>query len=175
MKPCVVKQQLLTAARLRELLDYHPETGLFRWRVKPSKRIAAGALAGSPGRGGYLRVQFGGVTSYCNRLAVLYMTGSWPVGIVDHRNGDTANNEWLNLRDTSEGINQQNRHRASKRSKTGLLGVSVSGSLFQAHIREPGVSGSPGKQRYLGSFATAQEAHGVYLAAKRQLHAGCTI
>jgi hypothetical protein len=169
------KQKLLTAEKLRELLDYDPVSGVFRWRVKPNKSIAAGAEAGSVSGDGYLRIVIGRVTYYCNRLAVLYMTGEWPAGVVDHRDGNTLSNAWLNHRDTSQGINQQNRHRASSRSKTGLLGVVVCGNAFQAFIREPGRPGEPGKQRYLGRYRTAEEAHSVYLAAKRQMHAGCTI
>lgn len=32
-----------------------------------------------------------------------------------------------------------------------------------------------GKGNYLGQFKTAEEAHAVYVAAKRQLHPLCTI
>ena len=40
-----LKRQL-TAERLRELLDYAPETGLFYWRVR-SGRASAGSEAGT--------------------------------------------------------------------------------------------------------------------------------
>lgn len=32
-----------------------------------------------------------------------------------------------------------------------------------------------GKSKHLGCFATEEEAHEAYLAAKRQIHIGCTI
>ena len=36
----------LTQARVKELLEYHPEIGVFIWRVSPNKRILAGTIAG---------------------------------------------------------------------------------------------------------------------------------
>lgn len=163
---------LLTAERVRELLIYDPESGVFHWRVHMSKRVRAGSVAGSPGGvRGYLRISFDGKTHYAHRLAVLYMTGVAPDGEVDHRDGCPSNNRWANLRTADRSSNAQNLRRATARSSTGLLGASFDAERgqFIAQIQRRG------KRKTLGRFDTAQEAHDAYLAAKREIHEGCTI
>ena len=44
------------------------------------------------------------------------------------------------------------------------------GKKITARIKHP-----TGKKLYLGSFPTPEAAHAAYLAAKRKLHAGCTL
>lgn len=64
------------------------------------------------------------------------------------------------------------RRRSSHRdSASALLGVawSKSSRKFRARIW------SAGKEVHLGVFNTPEQAHEAYLAAKRRLHAGCTI
>jgi hypothetical protein len=42
----------LTAERLRQVLDYAPETGVFRWRTAVGSRAVAGTMAGVAERRG---------------------------------------------------------------------------------------------------------------------------
>ena len=158
----------LTHVRLRELLLYDPETGVFTWRAN-RRRVKAGDVAGYVDPRGYIQIGIDGSLHRANRLAWLYMTGEWPAGDVDHRDTDGANNRWLNLRDVSRSVNMQNRRRANTNNKTGLLGVSSIRNRFHATIW------LGKKQRLLGAFDTAEEAHATYVEAKRRLHAGCTI
>ena len=44
---------LLTASRLRELLDYDPETGVFTWRVTRAPHFRPGDIAGYIDPNGY--------------------------------------------------------------------------------------------------------------------------
>jgi hypothetical protein len=106
----------------------------------------------------------------CHRLAWLYMTGSLPTHQIDHIDGDRKNNRWTNLRDVTTSVNQQNRRTPRSDNSCGLIGVTrEKNNRFTASIR------FEGKQRRLGTFATPEEAHSVYVEAKRRVHEGCTL
>jgi len=114
----------LTAERLREVLRYEPETGVFVWRVRAARRIHVGAVAGniSPSSG----YRFIGVDCRlygAHRLAWLYMTGEWPKHQVDHVNMDCADNRWANLRDATCSQNTANSC-VRINNKSGFKGVS---------------------------------------------------
>jgi hypothetical protein len=97
--------------------------------------------------------------------------GAWPSGEIDHMNGDRKDNRLCNLRDVPRMVNAQNMRRAKRNSKTGVLGVSPDAKrgVFKAQI----VIG--GKNRYLGRFATIEDASAAYVEAKRAGHDGCTL
>lgn len=159
----------LTQKALREWLDYSPTTGVFTWK-KDRKSAKIGDHPRSADKDGYLRVGLLGKTHKLHRLAFLYVTGQWPTGQVDHIDGDRANNKWSNLRDVDASTNQQNKNRAFKGAKVGLLGVSQpkGRDRYSARISVDG------ERMFLGWFATAEEAHQAYMSAKRIVHAGCT-
>lgn len=163
----------LTADKLRELLHYEPETGVFTRRVKTGGRYGAdvGSVAGCLSDQGYVLISLMSKQYRAHRLAWLYMTGEWPAGEVDHRDGRRTNNRWSNLRDVPTAINAQNRRGAQSNSRTGLLGASWNArdQRFVARIKVDG------QYRSLGGFDTAEQAHAAYLEAKRLHHAGCTI
>jgi len=96
------------------------------------------------------------------------MCGEWPSEI-DHINGDKSDNSYRNLREVSRGENMQNKRKAHRNNKTGFLGVAREAGKYRARIRVCG------KNRSLGMYDTPQQAHQAYLAAKRELHEGCTI
>lgn len=158
----------LTASRLRELLHYETDTGVFTRLVK-SGTAKVGDVAGGLDDKGYWRIRVDGKRYLAHRLAWLYMTGEWPTGEVDHERGETGDNRWKRLRDGSRSFNQQNQRRAPAGSATGQIGASPHRGKFQAQIRVDQ------KNRYLGVFDTPEAAHAAYVAAKRQLHAGCTL
>jgi hypothetical protein len=159
----------LTQYRLRELLNYNPETGVFTWLTKTARRIHIGDIAGCKTTKGYLVVSIDYRLYFAHRLAFLYMTGASPNSQIDHIDGNRANNRFENLRDVSRSVNLQNTKRASKNNKTGLLGVGRCANRFRSTIQ---VSGKP---LHLGMFATPELAHAAYIEAKRIHHVGCTI
>jgi hypothetical protein len=87
----------VTQTRLKELLEYDPETGIFRWRIKPSNRVRVGQIAGNLDTYGNRQIRIDNKSYLAHRLAVLYVTGSWPTEDIGHRDLDNDNNAWGNL------------------------------------------------------------------------------
>lgn len=161
---------MITRAELMDVLSYDPATGIFVWKTSPNGRVPIGLRAGFLSDGGpRLSIKIKRKTYVLARLAWLYMTGEWPSGVIDHINGNCADDRFANLRSVSLNVNAQNQRRAHVSNKVGLLGVTSCRNKFRASINVNG------KKVHLGSFSTPEEAHARYVAAKREFHAGCTI
>jgi len=159
----------LTAERLREVLSYDPETGEFT-RAITLRKWKSGQRAGSLNKvTGYIYIMVDGYSSTGHRLAWLYMTGNWPIGSIDHKDGVRSNNRFANLRDVQHLVNMQNRQRAQTDNKLGILGVTHRRGRYRATLKHLG------KSIYLGDYKTAEEAHAAYLTAKRVRHEGNTL
>jgi len=160
----------LTAERLREVLDYDPMTGVFVWRVRTSNCIKVGSVAGGQRQDGYMQIKIEARAYLSHRLAWLWVTGEWPVYGIDHINGVKDDNRLANLRAADQSLNTQNMKRARVDNKaSGLLGVTQFRNRWQTRVAVKGVI------HHLGTYDTAEQAHSVYLGAKRLLHPGCTI
>jgi hypothetical protein len=68
---------ILTQERLKEVLNYDPETGIFTRAVKRHK-YPAGEKAGTVEFNGYIVIRISGKTYKAHRLAWLYVYGEWP-------------------------------------------------------------------------------------------------
>ena len=156
--------------QLRSEVAYEPETGIFRSR-STGKRIDVQKTNVGCRR----CVRIFGVVYNAARLAWFYVHAKWPEEVIDHINGDPSDNRIANLRDVSQSFNAQNRTKVRVNTQSGLLGVKPNRNSktkpWQAQIRLP-LSKSA---TYLGCFATAEEAHEAYLAAKREHHPGNTL
>jgi hypothetical protein len=153
----------ITAERLRELLRYDPETGVFHWlKTGSGKRLDL--VAGSFKPGGYVFMWIDGKSFYAHRLAFLYMEGALPPEDVDHINRCKSDNSWLNLRKASRSQNLQNATKP-KTNTSGFKGVSwiVPRRKWRAQI-QLGTC-----RRELGVFDTPEEAHAAYIDASREL------
>lgn len=160
-----------TAERVRELFSYCPATGEFI-RLISTKGSRAGQKAGTLKSNGYLHFSVDGKKHGAHRIAWLHVYGYMPVGDVDHIDGDRQNNAINNLRDVDRSTNLENQRTAKSSNKsTGLLGA-----YFHKQIgRYTSRITTHGKDKHLGCFATAEEAHAAYIHAKRELHAGNTL
>lgn len=160
---------MITQTRLREVLEYDPETGIFTWKVTLSNSVPAASRAGTLHPNGYVYIHIDRRGYLAHRLAWLYITGSWPQDQLDHINGVKNDNRWVNLREADNRLNLENQRKAHRNNKLGVLGVTPSQGKFRAVIRHLG------HLRHLGYFATRELAHTAYLKAKRGLHAGNTL
>jgi uncharacterized protein YegP (UPF0339 family) len=157
--------QILSQARLKELLHYDPETGDFRWRTAARHgQITPWSLAGSPHSQGYVVLKVAGKSFRAHRLAWMYMTGSEPANDIDHIDGVKSNNQWRNLREATTKQNAENTPLRSDNS-TGYRGVTFDAKkgLYRARIRHNG------ELIGLGRFKTAEQAAEAARAARAQL------
>lgn len=163
----------LTAARLREVLHYDPETGVFTRKVRTAQRHQVGDRADfiitGGGQKGYYRVTVDSVRYMAHRLAWFYVHGVWPTNDIDHKDGDRGNNRIINLRDVPNRVNRQNIRKAMTRNRSGLLGAYFHQNRWYARLQ------LNRKIVYLAPFDTPEEAHAAYVVAKRIHHEGCTL
>lgn len=152
--------------RLKERLDYFPETGVFVWRETFGGTCRKGWPAGRPGTGkasGYTRITVDLREYKAHRLAWLWMTGEWPVGQIDHINGRGTDNCWSNLRLATQSQNKGN-SRVYKNNMSGVKGVSWNKEVrkWNAVIQVDGTS------HQLGRFKNFDDAARAYkLAAEK--------
>lgn len=150
-------------------LSYDPQTGIFRW-VEHRNATKIGQEAGCLDNYGYRVIHLGPKRYYAHRLAVFIMTGLMPNGVVDHRDGDRANNSFRNLRITSPQGNAQNR-RAYATSTSQHVGVSFEASRGK-WASQIGVNG---KQIHLGRFDNELAAARAYQSAKAKYHTALSV
>lgn len=117
----------ITQERLKELLDYDPDTGVFTWKIsrKGIKKKIAGSMHKNKG---YLIIGLDSKDYKAHRLAFLYMEGYLPENDVDHIDRNRINNKWNNLREVSRSCNLRNCN-ISKINTSGITGVSWSKQL----------------------------------------------
>ena len=159
---------LMTAENARARLKYDASSGYMTWTTH-KRRTMLGTQAKSLDAAGYVQVCIKGKQFKGHRLAWLIYHGEWPAGDIDHINGIRTDNRIENLRVVTNAINCQNKRKALPSSKTGILGVVKVGERFHSSIY------TNRKKTFLGSFDSAEQAHAAYIAAKRQLHVGCTL
>lgn len=156
----------MTPERVRELFDYDADTGALLWKKLPRR---GRRVAGSRRVDGYWQVFADGRNHAAHRIVWMHVHGVQPRGVIDHINGDRADNRVCNLRDVSIKANNQNVRRPFKTSSTGLLGV---GFLYGKHVARISVDGRP---TTIGRFNSPEEASEAYLKKKREVHEGCTL
>jgi hypothetical protein len=149
----------ISAERVREVLNYDPETGLLTWKAPKAHNVSIGDVAGYINRGGYRRISVDDKEYQAHRLAWLYVHGSFPAALLDHINGDRADNRIANLRNASSSENHRNSG-MYKNNTTGFKGVA-----YHAHSgRWRAETLFNGVRRSLGYYPSAEEAGAAYQA-----------
>lgn len=144
--------KILTQSRLKELLDYNPDTGIFIWRIhKPP--IIVGREAGNKSPIGYMRINVDVKSYYAHRLAWLYVYGHLPENEIDHINHDRSDNRIANLRSVTHCENHKNVS-MQKSNKSGVVGV----CWVQSRGKWMAQMTARGKHMYLGIFDAFDDA-----------------
>jgi len=169
----MVRRTLPDQAYLRECFDYDPVTGVLYWRERPrthfltdpdwkiwNKRTAR-KVAGFPRPDGYRCISIGNKQYMVHLIIWMLVMGRPPEQQIDHKNRERTDNSWNNLREATPSQNQRNNGCVGP---SGFKGASIAkNNKFNALIRV-----GP-KMRYLGTFATAEEAHAAYCSAAKTL------
>jgi hypothetical protein len=156
---------------IRKVLSYNPESGRFTWDADFSGGVK-GEFAEWEHSEGYLCISLFGKSVFAHRLAFLFQEGRMPSDEVDHKNGARSDNRWSNLRDVDRSTNSENQTKViGRQSKSGLLGAQWSSQKERWHAEIK----VKGRKHHMGFFDSEEEAHLVYLAAKRRMHEGCTV
>lgn len=157
----------ISQERLREVLDYNPDTGVFTWVNGNSRNVKSGDIAGYKNQQGYIRIRVGAKLLPAHRLAWIYVYGEDIDGYeIDHINGDKSDNRICNLRISSH---QQNMFNMKKKStnKSGVKGVH-----FDKRCNKWRAQTSINKKRvHLGLFNTiesAEEAISEFMVANHK-------
>ena len=166
----------LTVDIVRELLDYNPETGEFRWKFRDRKWFEsvsdrswnswngknAGKIAGCVYSDGYRRIRIDNKDYLAHRLAWLYIYGEWPQNHIDHINHQTDNNRIENLRDVTQSQNQWNGSDRTGTSQYKGVSWAKHANKWVAHIT------INGKKKHLGLFIIEEDAAKAYDRAALQ-------
>ena len=104
---------------------------------------------------GYRRIKIDGFEWYEHRLALYWVTGIWPLELVDHRNLIKSDNRFSNIRQASYSVNSQN-------SKVGI--PYWNGYTWKAQVTHNGVT------VYLGAYKCFGQALKARNAKKWELH-----
>lgn len=162
MSDQIIARPELTAEKLRELLHYDQETGIFTWKVSTSRSVKVGSVAGCQNGAGYLQIRVQSRPYLAHRLAWLYVQREWPKLDIDHINRNRSDNRIANLREVSHKQNHQNASKPSNNT-SGHTGVTwrKQSAKWQARIKHNY------KMIHLGYFENLEEAIAARKAAEK--------
>jgi len=151
----------LSLELINKLFELDPETGILTWKVTlGASRARVGNRAGTIGSGGYRYVKINGVRFREHLIIWLILHGEWCPRRIDHEDRNRGNNRPSNLRKSTESQQRQN---AALRldNATGARGVRQHAcGKYDARLSVDG------KEKYLGLFATIEQAAEVARVAR---------
>jgi hypothetical protein len=166
---------LPTARYLHQCFIYYPKTGVLRWRTRPRWHFVSesnwrwwnsrfsDAIAGWNETSGYRKVAIDHHVHKTHRIIFKLMTGEEPPAQIDHKDRDTSNNRWNNLRPSTRPQQRYN-SRIYNNNTSGYRGVYNKSGRWCAAIRVHGTL------HHIGMFSTPKEASAAYQSAARKLH-----
>jgi hypothetical protein len=118
--------------RMKTLLEYDGETGVFTWKVCRSGTEGKGSVAGWLDNG-YIRIMVDGKSYRAHRIAFAFEYGYFPKEI-DHKNRNKSDNRIKNLREATPQENSKNKSMSS-RNTSGVTGVGWHKGTGKWHAR----------------------------------------
>jgi len=163
-------KNLIIQEYLHSIMNYDPETGIFTWKWREDKpnnvnSAFAGKDMGSITGADYLQLTIDYKTYPAAVIAWIYMKGVWPNGKMDHKNRDTMDNRFDNLRDSTDSQNGYNK-KIPENNTTGFKGVCYDKSRDKYIVYIT----ADKKRHFIGRFDTPQDAHAAYCEAAKRLH-----
>ena len=152
----------LTQEYIRATFSYEPATELVRWRVKSSRSIIIGQVAGTKTKNCKIQIRLDGHFYLAHHLVWLYVYGEQPKRL-DHRDRNPSNNRLSNLRVSTHMENQRNRGRQAN-NVSGYKGVIWHSGKWLAKIC------ADGRHYNLGRFTFIEDAARAYDEAAYQHH-----
>lgn len=155
---------LPTVERLREVLNYDPETGIFTWR-QHRKSPMIGQLAGGYRKPGYLFISVDERKVGGHRIAWAMVHGEWADKLIDHKNCNPSDNRIENLRLADKSLNGHN-------SGPQINNTSGYKCVYWSKQRHKWKAQTVinGAEHYIGLYETKEAAHEAYVAyAKEKL------
>jgi HNH endonuclease/AP2 domain len=156
-----MRENILTQERLKQMLFYNPETGLFNWLRAGLTRAPKKIIAGCSDANGYCVIRINGKQYKAHRLVWLYVYGELPEREIDHINGNPSCNILSNLRLTTRLENGKNRA-INTNNTSGYKGVSWHKRMEKWHVSIR----ANGKNIYLGVFADLEVAKNARIHAE---------
>ena len=101
--------------------EYDPITGKVFWKIATGSSTIGKEVTTTTSNNKYYRVTVDGVEYMLHRVIYLIMTGETP-NIIDHRNGNSLDNSWDNIRNVTQQVNLCNRKQMSSNT-SGVTGV----------------------------------------------------
>lgn len=150
---------MITAERLRELVHYNPDTGMFTGTENHNMANYVGQPLGVLSHGRRV-IYLDNAPYIAAKLAFLYMEGYYPKELVDHKNRIKSDDRWDNLRLATYKENTRNR---------GLMGSNTSGVPGVGLTREKNWRAYitvNAKQIHLGRFSSFEAAVAARKAAE---------
>jgi HNH endonuclease len=168
-------KRLPSVEYLRQCFSCDPDIGTLVWKKRPRNHFPiSGAwnmwnvkyenkAAGWMDIRGYPNVSINRYDYKVHRIIWKMVTGREPPSMLDHKDGNRANNCFANLR--TANAHEQSWNRGVKRTNTsGRRGVSQQKGKWKTSIYMGGV------RTHLGYFPTVEAASAAYEAAARKLH-----
>lgn len=174
------KHPFPSAARIRHLTEYFPETGEFIWRTRISSdflneiserevkrwnsRFAEkDALGSDHQKSRYPNGLLDGHSILRHRAIWASHYGEWPTGQIDHINRNIRDNRISNLRQCTATENIRNR---------GIMGNNTSGVPgvhLDKHMRWVARIGENGRHKVIGRFLNFEDAVSARAMAEKEL------